>query len=54
MQGETETRWLELCKRAAREQEPAKLLELTREISHLLEQKYYRLTLKRSFTQATD
>ena len=54
MQGETHVRWQELCQQAAVEEEPTKLLELTREISCLLEQKYYRLTLKRSFTQPTE
>jgi hypothetical protein len=35
--------WMELCERAAFEQDSAKLLELVREINDLLEEKHKRL-----------
>jgi len=50
MQGEKQLRWRELCEQAVTEQEPDRLLQLVREISTLLEEKYYRLTLKRNFS----
>jgi hypothetical protein len=43
MQGPAKERWLELCARAAAEQDPEKLLVLTREIRDLLEAKKRRL-----------
>jgi hypothetical protein len=43
MQGTAGERWRELCARAAVEQDPDKLLELTREISRLLDEKQERL-----------
>jgi hypothetical protein len=43
MQGETKERWMHLCELAASEQNPAKLLELIREINNLLEAKEKRL-----------
>lgn len=42
MQEKTE-RWMELCKQAAVEQDPEKLMELVREINELLEAKERRL-----------
>jgi hypothetical protein len=39
MQNETRERWMELCAQAACEQNPAKLVELVREINDLLEEK---------------
>lgn len=42
MQGQTKERWLELCAQAAVEQEPKKLVELLKEINHLLEEKHRR------------
>ena len=47
MQGATAERWRELCAKAAVEQDPEKLLELTREISRLLDEKQERLLKKR-------
>jgi hypothetical protein len=43
MQGINKERWVELCEKAAVEQDPAKLLELTREINRLLNEKRARL-----------
>ena len=43
MQGEKKERWMELCARAATEQDPEKLMELVREINALLEEKERRL-----------
>lgn len=43
MQGEKKERWMELCAQAAIEQDPAKLIELVREINSLLEEKERRL-----------
>jgi hypothetical protein len=41
---ENEERWKQLCELAAKEQDPQKLLELTREINNLLLFKQKRLT----------
>ena len=43
MEGEKKERWMELCAQAAVEQDPAKLMELVREINSLLEEKERRL-----------
>ena len=43
MQGATKERWQILCEQAAVEQDPERLLELTREINRLLEEKQNRL-----------
>jgi hypothetical protein len=43
MQGPTKERWQELCKLAAVEQDPSKMLELIREINALLIEKEQRL-----------
>lgn len=43
MQGEVAERWQKLCEQAAVEQDPDKLLELTKEINALLEDKEQRL-----------
>jgi hypothetical protein len=43
VQGEKKERWMELCAQAATEKDPAKLMELVREISSLLEEKQRRL-----------
>jgi hypothetical protein len=43
MKGKTGERWKELCEQAAVEQDAEKLLELTREINRLLEEKEQRL-----------
>jgi hypothetical protein len=40
---ESNERWKELCEQAAVEQDPLKLLELTREIDRLLAKKQNRL-----------
>ncbi len=39
MQGKAKARWLELCEQAAVEQDPAKLLELVKQINDLLSAK---------------
>lgn len=43
MQGENKERWKVLCEQAAAEQDPKKLLELTRQINDLLLGKQHRL-----------
>ncbi len=43
MRGETGERWRQLCAQAAVEQDPDKLLELTEEITLLLDEKEERL-----------
>jgi hypothetical protein len=43
MQGETKERWKVLCEQAATEQDPAKLMELVKEIDELLAKKQDRL-----------
>jgi len=43
MKGETGELWRKLCEQAAVEQDPDKLLELTREINRLLYEKEARL-----------
>ena len=43
MRGVTKERWQLLCKQAAVERDPEKLLELTREINRLLAEKQNRL-----------
>lgn len=43
MRGETGELWRKLCEQAAVEQDPEKLLELTREINRLLDEKEARL-----------
>jgi len=47
MQGEVRERWMALCEQAAKEQDPAKLLELVTEINRLLEEKQDRLNQTR-------
>jgi hypothetical protein len=47
MIGENKERWRELCERAAIEQDPKKLVELTTEIYRLLEEKRRRLQRER-------
>ena len=44
MQGANKERWRELCEQAAVEQDPKKLLELTKQINELLEAKQGRLS----------
>ena len=44
MQGANKERWRELCEQASVEQDPEKLLELTREINELLARKQGRLS----------
>jgi hypothetical protein len=43
MQGEKGEQWQKLCEQAAVEQDPEKLLELSKEINRLLEEKEERL-----------
>ena len=45
---ENEERWKQLCEQAAKEQDPKKLIELTRQISELLLFKQKRLTSEHS------
>ena len=48
MQGETGERWRRLCEQAAIEQDPDRLLELTQEITRLLDEKEQKLQKARS------
>ncbi len=43
MKGEQRERWQNLCALAAEEQDPERLMELTREINKLLDEKEQRL-----------
>jgi len=43
MEGEIKERWQKLCEQAAVEHDPERLMELTKEISALLEDKEQRL-----------
>jgi hypothetical protein len=43
LQSENKERWMDLCAKAAVEQDPQKMLELVREINRLLEEKERRL-----------
>jgi hypothetical protein len=43
MRGQAKERWERLCEQASIEQDPAKLLELVKEINDLLEEKQSRL-----------
>ena len=51
---ENEERWKQLCEQAAKEQNPQKLIELTREINNLLLFKRKRISepIKKSSTDA--
>jgi hypothetical protein len=46
MQGPNLERWQELCRQAATEQDPKRLMELTAEIIRLLDEKEQRLLAK--------
>jgi len=53
MQGETGDEWLRLCRQAAVERDPEKLVELAREIDRLLSEKEIRLKkLREGSTEA--
>jgi len=54
MQGETGECWRRLCEEAAGEQDPEKLLELTREINRLLEEKELHLQLRRQSSNSAN
>jgi len=43
MQGEKKERWMNLCEKAAQEQDPEKLMSLVQEITRLLDEKQERL-----------
>lgn len=43
MKGETLLEWQRLCEQAAVEQDPVRLLDLVKQINHLLEEKEQRL-----------
>lgn len=47
MQGEKLEKWEYLCREAATEQDPERLIALTREINRLLDEKEQRLTAAR-------
>ena len=54
MKGETKERWLELAQLASVELDTAKLLALTQEINHLLEDREERIRQKRSGVLVAD
>jgi hypothetical protein len=54
MQGETRERWWVLCEQAAVEQDPEKLLELTKEINRLLEEKERNLQKQRRSSKSAN
>jgi len=43
LKGQTKEIWMQLCERAASEQDPEKLMELVKEINRILEEKERRL-----------
>lgn len=47
MKGDKREYWMRLCKQAANEQDPEKLMELVKEINRLLEEKELRLKKER-------
>ena len=54
MRGEKRERWEQLCKLAADEQDPDRLMKLIEEINRLLEEKEDRLKQRRSSTAIQD
>jgi hypothetical protein len=54
MQGPNLERWQELCRQAAIEQDPKKLMALTSEIIRLLDEKEERLLTERCQAQANE
>ncbi len=54
MQEKQRERWMELCERAEREQDPDRLMELSREINELLEEKEQRLLRTRTGATGSD
>jgi hypothetical protein len=54
VQGEAEERWKRLCEQASVEQDPEKLVELVREINHLLEEKHKRSKMKNILESGID
>jgi hypothetical protein len=51
LRGEKRERWEQLCKQAADEQDPEKLMELVNEINRLLDEKEQRLKQQKTDTQ---
>jgi hypothetical protein len=51
LQGEKRERWEQLCKQAADEQDPEKLMELVDEINRLLDEKEQRLKQQKADTK---
>lgn len=54
MKGEVKERWVLLCEQAAVEQDPVKMIELSREINKLLLEKEERLKNARQGTKPPD
>jgi hypothetical protein len=54
MEGPQKERWLELCQRAAVEQDPKKLMELIRQIDTLLQEKRDRLTRRQPLQTSSE
>lgn len=50
---ENREKWMELCERAAREQDPEKLMQLIAQINQLLEAKEHRLKSSPPATEPT-
>jgi hypothetical protein len=51
LKGEKRERWEELCKQAADEQDPEKLIDLVQEINQLLDEKEQRLKQQKGTNQ---
>jgi hypothetical protein len=54
MQGSNKERWKLLCEQAATEQDPKKLIELTKEIDRLLAEKQNRLDARTTAPVSSD
>jgi hypothetical protein len=52
LKGQKRERWEELCKQAADEQDPEKLIDLIQEINQLLDEKEQRLKQQKGTNQA--
>jgi hypothetical protein len=50
LKGEKREIWMHLCEQAAVEQDPDKLMDLIKQINHLLEEKERRLKVESSFS----
>jgi hypothetical protein len=54
MQGQAKERWMQLCERAAVEQDSVKLMALVSEINRMLDEKEHRIKQQRAKTTEND